>query len=256
MAEARSRAGRWREILFGRASTLALAVTAIALGIVTFVLLAGGSPFGPTRPGQIVAMVLASAGVLLLLAASLASRLVRVWAERRRGSAGAKLHVRLVLLFGGVLQPLTIMSALPLSLGGALMALLLAQKALGISAVIGVLMLMGIVAKNSILLVEYAIEAERAGMARGVALMEAARKRARPIVMTTIAMTAGMAHIAAGVGADAEFRSPMALVVIGGLITSTLLSLVVVPVVYTLVDDAGLWVARRLHRPRPAPARA
>ena len=94
--------GRWREILFGRASTLALAVTAVALGIVTFVLLAGGSPFGPTRPGQIVAMVLASAGVLLLLAASLASRLVRVWAERRRGSAGAKLHVRLVLLFAGV----------------------------------------------------------------------------------------------------------------------------------------------------------
>jgi len=154
-------------------------------------------------------------------------------------------YVVLVLLFGGVLQPLTIMSSLPLSLGGALMALLLAQKALGISAVIGVLMLMGIVAKNSILLVEYAIEAQRAGLPRAAALTEAARKRARPIVMTTIAMAAGMAHIAAGVGADAEFRAPMALVVIGGLITSTLLSLVVVPVVYAVLDDLGAWFARR-----------
>lgn len=153
-------------------------------------------------------------------------------------------YLVLVLLFGGFGQPLTIMSALPLSLGGALMALLLAQKALGVSAVIGVLMLMGIVAKNSILLVEYAIEARRAGLPRGAALVEAARKRARPIVMTTIAMTAGMAHIAAGVGADAEFRAPMALVVIGGLVTSTLLSLVVVPVVYTLLDDAGDWIGR------------
>jgi len=92
----------WRDVLFGRATTLGLAVTAVLLGIFTFVLLAGGSPFGPTRPGQIVGMVLANAGVLLLLAASLAARLVRVWAERRRGSAGSKLHVRLVLMFGGV----------------------------------------------------------------------------------------------------------------------------------------------------------
>jgi HAE1 family hydrophobic/amphiphilic exporter-1 len=163
-------------------------------------------------------------------------------------------YLVLVLLFGGVLQPLTIMSALPLSLGGALMALLLAQKALGISAVIGVLMLMGIVAKNSILLVEYAIEARLAGLDRERALIEAARKRARPIVMTTIAMTAGMAHIAAGVGADSEFRAPMALVVIGGLITSTLLSLVVVPVIYTMMDDVGAWFSRRLRRQAPAEA--
>ncbi len=166
-------------------------------------------------------------------------------------------YLVLVLLFGGVLQPLTIMSALPLSLGGALMALLLAQKALGISAVIGVLMLMGIVAKNSILLVEYAIEARRAGLDRMAALEQAARKRARPIVMTTIAMTAGMAHIAAGLGADAEFRAPMALVVIGGLVTSTLLSLVVVPAIYLLLDDLGEWLARRFSRAgraRPAAA--
>ncbi|OYW07441.1 MAG: two-component sensor histidine kinase, partial [Rhodospirillales bacterium 12-71-4] len=95
----------WRrigDIFFGRATTLGLAVTAVLLGIATFVLLAGGSPFGPTSPGQIVAVVLCNAGVLLLLAASLASRLVRVWTERRRGSAGARLHVRLVMLFGGV----------------------------------------------------------------------------------------------------------------------------------------------------------
>ncbi len=162
------------------------------------------------------------------------------------GAGVLLIYLVLVLLFDGFGQPLTIMSALPLSLGGALMALLLAQKALGVSAVIGVLMLMGIVAKNSILLVEYAIEAERAGLSRLAALMTAARKRARPIVMTTVAMTAGMAQLALGIGADAEFRSPMALVVIGGLITSTVLSLVVVPAVYTVVDDlsrrvAGLW---------------
>ncbi|KAA2213390.1 efflux RND transporter permease subunit [Teichococcus oryzae] len=169
------------------------------------------------------------------------------------GSGVLLIYIVLVLLFGGFLQPLTIMSALPLSLGGALMALLLAGGALSVSAVIGVLMLMGIVAKNSILLVEYAIESRRAGHSRTEALFEAARKRARPIIMTTIAMTAGMVHIAAGIGADSEFRSPMALVVIGGLITSTLLSLVVVPVVYTVVDDFGGW-ALRLVRGRRARA--
>jgi HAE1 family hydrophobic/amphiphilic exporter-1 len=169
------------------------------------------------------------------------------------GSGVLIVYLVLVLLFGGFLQPLTIMSALPLSLGGALMALLIAQKSLGVSAVIGVLMLMGIVAKNSILLVEYAILARRErGMGRDAAIMEAARKRARPIVMTTIAMCAGMAHIALGLGADSEFRSPMALVVIGGLVTSTLLSLVFVPVVYSLIDGVEVWLARRLT-PAPAP---
>ncbi len=158
-------------------------------------------------------------------------------------------YLVLVVLFGGFLQPLTIMTALPLSLGGALMALLLAQKALGVSSVIGVLMLMGIVAKNSILLVEYAISAQCAGADRVSALMEAARKRARPIVMTTIAMSAGMAHIAAGVGADSEFRAPMAIVVIGGLLTSTLLSLVFVPAAYLYMDGLN----RRLGR-HTAPA--
>jgi HAE1 family hydrophobic/amphiphilic exporter-1 len=169
------------------------------------------------------------------------------------GAGVLMVYLVLVLLFGGFLQPLTIMSALPLSLGGALMALLIAQKSLGVSAVIGVLMLMGIVAKNSILLVEYAILARRElGLDRDTAILEAARKRARPIVMTTIAMCAGMAHIALGLGADAEFRSPMALVVIGGLVTSTLLSLVFVPVAYSYMDGVEAWIARRLHRD-PAP---
>jgi hydrophobic/amphiphilic exporter-1 (mainly G- bacteria), HAE1 family len=154
----------------------------------------------------------------------------------------------LVLLFGGFLQPLTIMSALPLSLGGALLALLLAQKAMGVSAVIGVLMLMGIVAKNSILLVEYAIMIREDGrVGREAAIIEACRKRARPIVMTTIAMVAGMAHIALGIGAESEFRAPMALVVIGGLATSTLLSLLFVPVAYVYVDRLEEWIARRLR---------
>ncbi|UFN49951.1 efflux RND transporter permease subunit [Roseomonas sp. OT10] len=174
------------------------------------------------------------------------------------GAGVLLVYLVLVVLFGGFLQPLTIMTALPLSLGGALVALLLAQQALGVSSVIGVLMLMGIVAKNSILLVEYAIESQRAGLPVREALLEAARKRARPIVMTTIAMTAGMAHIALGLGADAEFRSPMAVTVIGGLITSTLLSLVFVPAAYTLMDDVGrgvAWVARgRRGRAAKAPA--
>ncbi|WPB86998.1 efflux RND transporter permease subunit [Sediminicoccus rosea] len=169
------------------------------------------------------------------------------------GTGVLLVYLVLVLLFGGFLQPLTIMSALPLSLGGALMALLIAQKSLGVSAVIGVLMLMGIVAKNSILLVEYAIMIRRDdGLGREAAIMEAARKRARPIVMTTIAMVAGMAHIAAGIGADNEFRAPMALVVIGGLITSTLLSLIFVPVCYLYVDRFESWIARRF-RPKTAP---
>jgi HAE1 family hydrophobic/amphiphilic exporter-1 len=166
------------------------------------------------------------------------------------GAGVLMVYLVLVLLFGGFLQPLTIMSALPLSLGGALMALVIAQKSLGVSAVIGVLMLMGIVAKNSILLVEYAILARQEhGLDRDTAILEAARKRARPIVMTTIAMCAGMAHIALGIGVDSEFRAPMALVVIGGLITSTLLSLVFVPVAYSYMDGVESWVARRL-RPR------
>ncbi|QYF91797.1 efflux RND transporter permease subunit [Massilia sp. PAMC28688] len=143
----------------------------------------------------------------------------------------------LVLLFKDFMQPITILAALPLSIGGAFVALLLTGKALSMPSMIGLIMLMGIVTKNSILLVDYAILARNAGMNRFDALVDACHKRSRPIVMTTIAMGAGMMPLALGWGADPSFRSPMAITVIGGLITSTLLSLLVVPAVFTYIDD-------------------
>ena len=150
----------------------------------------------------------------------------------------------LTLLFRNMFQPFTIMSALPLSFGGAFAALMAARMSISLPSLIGIIMLMGIVTKNSILLVEYAIMAKREkGMGRFEALMDAGAKRARPIIMTTIAMVAGMAPIAAGLGNDAEFRQPMAVAVIGGLIASTLLSLVFVPVTFTIVDDIQQWLA-------------
>ena len=155
------------------------------------------------------------------------------------------IYAVLVLLFHDFLQPVTILCALPLSMGGALSALWIAQQAFSMPVVIGVLMLMGIVTKNSILLVEYAIVARRHGMGRLEALVDACHKRARPIVMTTIAMAAGMLPNALGLGAEPSFRQPMAVVVIGGLLTSTVLSLLVVPVVFTYVDDLLQW-GRRL----------
>jgi HAE1 family hydrophobic/amphiphilic exporter-1 len=121
---------------------------------------------------------------------------------------------------------------------------------------IGLFMLMGIAAKNSILLVEYAIERERAGASQREALMEACRERARPIVMTTLAMMAGMLPTALGLGEGSEFRQPMAVAVIGGLITSTALSLVLVPVVYEFVDDFESWLRPKLAHlitPRDGP---
>ncbi|HEY5264433.1 MAG TPA: efflux RND transporter permease subunit [Steroidobacteraceae bacterium] len=149
----------------------------------------------------------------------------------------------LVLLFVRVFQPITILSALPLSLGGAVLALLLTNHPFSLPVVIGVLMLMGIVAKNSILLVDFAIEEMRAGKPRLEAIMQAGHKRARPIVMTTVAMVAGMLPVAIGWGGDSDFRGPMAIAVIGGLITSTLLTLVIVPAVFTVVDDVERWAA-------------
>ncbi|TCJ20141.1 efflux RND transporter permease subunit [Parasulfuritortus cantonensis] len=148
------------------------------------------------------------------------------------------IYAVLVLLFHDFMQPATILCALPLALGGALFALFITQQAFTMPVVIGVLMLMGIVTKNSILLVEYAIVARsKRGMSRLEAVLDACHKRARPIVMTTVAMGAGMLPNALGLGAEPSFRQPMAIVVIGGLLTSTVLSLVVVPVVFTYVDD-------------------
>ncbi|MCZ7482468.1 efflux RND transporter permease subunit [Rhizobium rhizogenes] len=154
----------------------------------------------------------------------------------------------LVVLFKDFLQPITILVALPLSVGGAIVGLMLYGGALDLPAVIGLLMLMGIVTKNSILLVEFAIEKRNRGLDRHRALVESGVERARPIIMTTLAMVAGMMPAALGVGADAGFRAPMAIAVIGGLITSTLLSLVFVPVVFTYMDDLRGWLGRRLQR--------
>jgi hydrophobe/amphiphile efflux-1 (HAE1) family protein len=162
----------------------------------------------------------------------------------------------LALLFGDFFQPITILSALPLSIGGAVLALFLTGSTLVLTAMIGLVMLMGIVAKNSILLVEYAILGIKShGLSREEALLEACRMRARPIIMTSAAMIAGMTPLALGVGAGASFRQPMAIAVIGGLLTSTLLSLLVVPVIFELVDGLELR-ARRLFRPASHQARS
>ena len=166
------------------------------------------------------------------------------------------IYVVLVLLFHDFVQPVTILSALVLSVPGAFLALFITHTALSMPSMIGLIMLMGIATKNSILLIEYAIMARRdMGMNRMEALLDACHKRARPIVMTTIAMGAGMMPIALGWGTDPSFRAPMAIVVIGGLITSTFLSLLVIPVLFTFVDDVVQWTRRLTHRnAAPAPA--
>ncbi|MGZ4976976.1 MAG: efflux RND transporter permease subunit [Methylobacter sp.] len=158
----------------------------------------------------------------------------------------------LVLLFKDFMQPLTILAAIPLATGGAFVLLLLTGKSFSMPALIGLLMLIGIVTKNSILLVEYAIVARRdMQLPRSEALLDACHKRARPIIMTSLAMGFGMLPVALGWGADPTFSAPMAIAVIGGLITSTLLSLLVVPAVFTFVDDAkelaGCLFARKIH---------
>ena len=160
----------------------------------------------------------------------------------------ACIYIVLVLLFHAWVQPVTILAALVLSIPGAMLALFITRTDLSMPAMIGMIMLMGIATKNSILLVEYAVMARRErGLSRWDALLDACHKRARPIVMTTIAMGAGMLPIAIGLGTDPSFRAPMAIVVIGGLITSTFLSLLVVPVVFTYVDDMVQWFVRRWH---------
>ena len=165
----------------------------------------------------------------------------------------------LVLLFRSFFKPITILSALPLAISGALAALVVTGQSLSMPSLIGFLMLMGLAAKNSILLVEYAIEQERDGMSQREAILDACHERARPIVMTTLAMMAGMLPTAMGIGTGSEFRQPMAVAVIGGLITSTVLSLVLVPVVYEIIDDFEMWLKPKLGRlttPREADAGA
>lgn len=163
-------------------------------------------------------------------------------------------YMVLVLLLKDFAQPLTVLMALVLSIPGAFLALWLTGASLSMPSMIGLIMLMGITTKNAILLVDYIVLARReGGMGRLAAILDACRKRARPIVMTTLAMGAGMLPIALGVGADPSFRAPMAIVVIGGLISSTVLCLLVVPVVYSYVDDGVVWLRARLPGTAAAP---
>lgn len=152
------------------------------------------------------------------------------------------IYMVLVLLFKDFVQPVTILAALILSVPGAILALFITHTALSMPAMIGLIMLMGVATKNAILLVEYAIMARnQRGLSRTDALLDACQKRARPIIMTTVAMGAGMLPIALGLGTDPSFRAPMAIVIIGGLITSTFLSLLVIPVVFIYIDDLRNW---------------
>lgn len=168
---------------------------------------------------------------------------VKIQADVFRGfsfamlSAVLLIYAVLVLLYDDFFHPFTIMLSLPLSLGGALLALVLCQEPLGLYALIGIVMLMGLAVKNSILLVDYCLMAEAEGKPREEAVIESGHARMRPILMTTVAMIAGMFPIALGIGAGAEVRQSMAIAVIGGLITSTFLTLLVVPVVHTFIDD-------------------
>lgn len=155
-------------------------------------------------------------------------------------------YVVLVLLFSSFLTPITILLSLPLAIGGAIFALYIMDFAIGLSVVIGFLMLMGIVTKNAIMLVEFALTAMAGGMDRSASMMEAGHKRARPIIMTTIAMTAGMVPSALAIGEGGEFRAPMAVAVIGGLLLSTLLSLLFVPSLFSTIDGLKTRVRRGL----------
>ncbi|MGQ2918242.1 MAG: efflux RND transporter permease subunit [Rhizobium oryzihabitans] len=178
----------------------------------------------------------------------------KVQGEMQQGFVNAMLLglmlvlVVLILLFKDVIQPFTILFSLPLAIGGVAVALIITQNALSMPVLIGILMLMGIVTKNAILLVDFAIEMRRHGMERVHAMVEAGRKRARPIIMTTIAMSAGMLPAALGVGEGGSFRAPMAIAVIGGIIVSTVLSLIVVPAFFLIMDDVSRLLAHLFGR--------
>ncbi|MFA7415550.1 MAG: efflux RND transporter permease subunit [Rhizobium sp.] len=154
----------------------------------------------------------------------------------------------LILLFKDVIQPFTILLSLPLAIGGVAAALIITGNPLSMPVLIGILMLMGIVTKNAILLVDFAIEMRHQGLERVHAMVEAGRKRARPIIMTSIAMSAGMLPSALGVGEGGSFRAPMAIAVIGGIIVSTALSLLVVPAFFLIMDDLSRLLARIFGR--------
>jgi HAE1 family hydrophobic/amphiphilic exporter-1 len=156
--------------------------------------------------------------------------------------------------FGSFLDPLAILLSLPLSLIGVMLALLFTGSTLNIMSMIGVILLMGIVAKNAILLIDFAKWSEESGMARREAIIEAGRVRLRPILMTTFALIAGMVPVALGIGEGADFRAPLGRAVIGGVITSTLLTLLVIPTVYEILADWREAAVARIRGRRPADA--
>ena len=157
-------------------------------------------------------------------------------------------YIVLAILFASLLHPLTILLTLPLSITGAVLALLIAYLPMTLPVIIGILMLLGIVTKNAIMLVDFAVESMHGHIDRVAAILDAGHKRARPIIMTTIAMAAGMAPSALALGAGGEFRSPMAIAVIGGLIVSTVLSLLFVPAFFVIMDDIGRLFQRTIGR--------
>ncbi len=158
------------------------------------------------------------------------------------------IYMILASQFRSFLQPVALMSSLPLTLIGVVLALLLFGSTLNIFSIIGIVMLMGLVTKNAILLVDFAIRAQHEGMERTQALLQAARVRLRPILMTTLAMIFGMLPLALALSEGSEQRAPMGQAVIGGVITSSLLTLVVVPVMYCYLDDLAAWARRRFGR--------
>ncbi|WP_244448000.1 efflux RND transporter permease subunit [Neorhizobium vignae] len=160
------------------------------------------------------------------------------------GSGVMLVLVVLILLFGSLLAPWTILASLPLSIGGVAAGLMLSGNAVSLPVVIGILMLMGIVTKNAIMLLDFAIEREADGLSRVDAIVEACSERVRPIIMTTFAMIGGMAPSALGVGDGGEFKAPMAIAVIGGLLVSTVLSLIVIPSLHLIMSDFGDRTAR------------
>jgi hydrophobic/amphiphilic exporter-1 (mainly G- bacteria), HAE1 family len=166
------------------------------------------------------------------------------------------IYMILASQFKSFLQPLALMSSLPLTLIGVVLALLAFRSTLNMFSVIGIVMLMGLVTKNAILLVDFAIRAREQGMERTQALLEAARVRLRPILMTTLAMVFGMVPLAFALTEGSEQRAPMGQAVIGGVITSSLLTLVVVPVIYCWLDNLAVWARRRFGAGSPATAHA
>jgi HAE1 family hydrophobic/amphiphilic exporter-1 len=163
------------------------------------------------------------------------------------------IYIVLASQFGSFAQPIAIMASLPLALIGVMLALLLWRSTLNVFSMIGLVMLMGLVTKNAILLIDFVNQARREGMERAAAVVRAGSVRLRPILMTTLAMIFGMIPLASGLGEGGEQRAPMGQAVIGGVITSSLLTLIVVPVIYTYLDDLAAWARRfgKLAAPSP-----